>query len=172
MINGMGYPVTPEIIYGFGFSFGYKNFDISTFFQGSARSSIYIDPAKISPFVASGPNENGLLEVIANDHWSEDNRNIYAFWPRLGLTQNENNNKSSSWWMRDGAFLRMKSAELGYNIGDKGLKKYRIAGLRLYVNATNLFVISAFKLWDPEQGDNGLGYPIQRVFNMGINVQL
>lgn len=172
MANGLGFPVTPEVIYGFGFSVGYKNFDISTFFQGSARSALYIDPSGISPFVAEGASENGLLDVIANDHWSEDNRNIYAFWPRLGLTQNENNNKLSSWWMRNGAFLRMKSAELGYNIGDKGLKKYRIAGLRLYVNATNLFVISAFKLWDPEQGGNGLGYPIQRVFNFGVNVQL
>jgi hypothetical protein len=50
MINGLGYPTTPEIIYGFGFSFGYKNFDISTFFQGSARSSFFIDPNAISPF--------------------------------------------------------------------------------------------------------------------------
>ncbi|WP_423736366.1 SusC/RagA family TonB-linked outer membrane protein [Chitinophaga caseinilytica] len=172
MINGLSYPVTPEIIYGFGFSFGYKNFDISTFFQGSARSSFYIDPAKISPFVANGPNENGLLKAIADDHWSEDNRNIYAFWPRLGMTQSANNNKMSSWWMRDGAFLRMKNAEIGYNIGDKGLKRYRINGLRIYANAVNLFVISAFKLWDPEQGGNGLGYPVQRTFNMGINVQL
>ncbi|WP_223713333.1 SusC/RagA family TonB-linked outer membrane protein [Niabella beijingensis] len=172
MINGLGYPVTPEIIYGFGFSFGFKNFDISTFFQGSARSSIFIDPKAIAPFVADGPSQNGLLEVIANDHWSEDNRNLYAFWPRLGLTQNDNNNQPSNWWMRNGAFLRMKSAEIGYNIGNKGLKKYRISGLRLYANGSNLFLISAFKLWDPEQGGNGLGYPVQRVFNLGINVQL
>ncbi|MCD2421254.1 TonB-dependent receptor [Niabella pedocola] len=172
MINGLGYPVTPEIIYGFGFSFGFGNFDISTFFQGSARSSLFIDPAAISPFVADGANQHGLLKVIADDHWSEDNRNLYAFWPRLGLTQNNNNNQQSNWWMRNGAFLRMKSAELGYNIGTKGLKKYRISGLRLYANGSNLFLISAFKLWDPEQGGNGLGYPIQRVFNFGINVQL
>ncbi|WP_026309511.1 SusC/RagA family TonB-linked outer membrane protein [Niabella aurantiaca] len=172
MINGLGYPVTPEIIYGFGFSFGFKNFDISTFFQGSARSSLFIDPAAISPFVADGPNQHGLLKVIADDHWSEDDRNLYAFWPRLGLTQNENNNQPSNWWMRNGAFLRMKSAEIGYNIADKGLKRYRISGLRIYANGSNLFLISAFKLWDPEQGGNGLGYPVQRVFNLGINVQL
>ncbi|NII27688.1 TonB-dependent receptor [Pseudoflavitalea sp. X16] len=172
MVNGLGYPTVPEIIYGFGFSFGYKNFDISTFFQGSARSSIFVDPSAISPFVANGASQHGLLSVIANDHWSEDNRNLYAFWPRLGLSQNENNNKPSNWWMRNGAFLRMKTAEIGYNVKEKALKKYRIAGLRLYANGTNLFLISAFKLWDPEQGGNGLGYPVQRVFNIGINVQL
>ena len=172
MINGLGYPTTPEIIYGFGFSFGYKNFDISTFFQGSARSSLFIDPSAISPFVANGASQHGLLNVIAKDHWSEDNRNLYAFWPRLGLTQSNNNNQPSNWWMRNGAFLRMKSAEIGYNIKERTLRKYHIAGLRFYVNGTNLFLISAFKLWDPEQGGNGLGYPVQKVFNAGLNIQL
>ncbi|MDO6434771.1 TonB-dependent receptor [Flavitalea sp. BT771] len=172
MVNGLGYPTTPEIIYGFGFSFGYKNFDISTFFQGSARSSLFIDPSAISPFVANGAYQHGLLNVIANDHWSEDNRNLYAFWPRLGLTQNNNNNQPSNWWMRNGAFLRMKSAEIGYNVKERTLKKHHISGLRFYLNGTNLFLISAFKLWDPEQGGNGLGYPVQKVFNAGVNIQL
>lgn len=172
MVNGLGYPTVPEIIYGFGFSFGYKNFDISTFFQGSARSALFIDPASVSPFVQDGGNQHGLLGVIANDHWSETSRNLYAFWPRLGLTQNANNNKSSNWWMRNGSFLRMKSAEIGYNIREKALHKYHLSGLRFYANGTNLFLISAFKLWDPEQGGNGLGYPVQRVFNLGVNIQL
>ena len=172
MINGLGYPTTPEIIYGFGFSFGYKNFDISTFFQGSARSSFFIDPNAISPFVANGAYQHGLLDVIAKDHWSEDNRNLYALWPRLGLTENTNNNEPSNWWMRNGAFLRMKTAEIGYNIKERTLKKFHISSLRIYANGTNLFLISAFKLWDPEQGSNGLGYPVQKVFNVGINVQL
>ncbi|MCS3733968.1 SusC/RagA family TonB-linked outer membrane protein [Mucilaginibacter dorajii] len=172
MINGLGYPTTPEIIYGFGFSFGYKNFDISTFFQGSARSSFFIDPNAVSPFVANGGYQHGLLDVIAKDHWSEDNRNLYALWPRLGLTENTNNNEPSNWWMRSGAFLRMKTAEIGYNIKERTLKKFHISSLRIYANGTNLFLISAFKLWDPEQGGNGLGYPVQKVFNVGINVQL
>lgn len=44
--------------------------------------------------------------------------------------------------------------------------------LRVYVNASNLFVISNFKLWDPEMGANGLGYPLQRVFNIGLSIGL
>lgn len=172
MINGLGYPTTPEIIYGFGFSLGYKNFDISTFFQGSARSSLFIDPSAISPFVPNGGFQHGLLNVIANDHWSEDHRDLYAFWPRLGLTQNDNNNKPSNWWMRNGAFLRMKTAEIGYTLKQRALRKYHIQGMRFYANGTNLFLISAFRLWDPEQGGNGFNYPIQKVFNLGVNVQL
>jgi TonB-linked SusC/RagA family outer membrane protein len=171
MINGLGYPTTPEIICGFGFSFGYGNFDISTFFQGSARSSFFIDPSKISPFVTNGGGQHGLLDAIAKDHWSEDNRNLYSLWPRLSLNQNNNNNQSSNWWMRNGSFLRMKTAELGYNIKEKTLRKYHISGLRIYANGTNLFLLSSFKLWDPEQGSNGLGYPVQKVFNIGANIQ-
>ncbi|MEO3407674.1 TonB-dependent receptor [Mucilaginibacter sp. CAU 1740] len=170
MVNGLGYPTTPEIIYGFGFTYGYGDWELSSFFQGSARSSFFINPSQISPFVANGPDQHGLLDVIAKDHWSEDNRNLYAFWPRLSLTQNSNNNQSSNWWMRNGSFLRMKSAELAYNIREKTLKRYHISSIRLYLNGTNLFLLSSFKLWDPEQGSNGLGYPVQKVFNIGANI--
>lgn len=168
----IGYPTTPEIIYGFGFSYGYKNFDISSFFQGSARSSFFIDPSAISPFIVDGiGGQNGLLDVIAKDHWSENSGNLYSLWPRLSSTLNTNDNQSSNWWMRNGAFLRLKTVEIGYNPKEKSLKKYHISGLRFYVNGSNLFLISSFKLWDPEQGSNGLGYPIQKVFNLGVNVQ-
>ena len=168
----IGYPDVPEIIYGFGGTVGYKNFDFSLFFQGSGRSSIFINSQNISPFVLNGGAQNGLLDVIANDHWSEENRNSYAFWPRLSDTFIENNNQSSTWWMRDGAFLRLKSVELGYNVPNKFLDKYSIASLRFYANTTNPMVFSKFKLWDPEMGGNGLGYPVQSTYNFGILLNL
>ncbi len=167
----LGLPTTPEIIYGFGLSMGYKNFDISGFFQGSGRSSFWIDPARITPFAFNGGAQNGLLDVIANNYWSEDNRNIQAFWPRLDQNISSNNTQISNWWMRNGSFLRLKTVEIGYNIQEKALKRLHIGGIRLYANGSNLFVKSSFKLWDPEQGSNGLGYPVQKVFNFGLNVQ-
>ena len=72
----IGYPTSPEIIYGFGFSAGYKGFDLSCFFQGSARSSFWIDPENTAPFIG---NQRTLLKAYADDHWSEENRNLYAF---------------------------------------------------------------------------------------------
>lgn len=168
----LGYPTTPEVIYGFGFSAGYKSFDISTFFQGSARSSFFINPQNISPFVRDGGAQNGLLQVIANDHWSEDQRNNYAFWPRLSNYFVANNNQNSSWWMRDGSFLRLKTMEIGYTFPQKFLNRIGFKSARAYVNGSNLFVWSAFDMWDPEMGGNGLGYPVQRVFNAGINFNL
>lgn len=183
----IGLPRTPEIIYGFGGTLGYKGFDLSAFFQGSARSSFFINPRNITPFALGGetgnPNatQNGLLKVIADSYWSEQNRDSYAFWPRLGPTFVDNNarpetdpdtntNVTSTWWMRNGDFLRLKSVELGYNFPQASLKKISVSGLRVYLSATNLNVISSFKLWDPEMGGNGLGYPLQSVYNLGLNV--
>ncbi len=168
----IGLPTTPEIIYGFGGSFGYKSFDVSAFLQGSTRSSFFISPSDISPFVTNGGQQNGLLRVIAENHWSEDNRNLYAFWPRLSNIQNNNNNQRSTWWMRDGSFLRVKNVELGYTLISRQLTRWGLSNCRIYLNASNLFVISKFKTWDPEMGGNGLGYPVQRVYNIGINLGL
>ncbi|MDN3667559.1 SusC/RagA family TonB-linked outer membrane protein [Algibacter miyuki] len=166
----LGHPTVPEIVYGFGGTIGYKDFDLSIFFQGVGRTSFFIEPQKISPFVLDGSAQNGLLKVIADDHWSESNRDSYAFWPRLSDEYVENNNQVSNWWMRDGAFLRLKSLEAGYNVPDTILSKTGIKALRIYFSGNNLAVWSKFKLWDPEMGGNGLGYPIQSVYNLGLKV--
>ena len=138
---------------------GYKGFDFSFYFQGSGRSSIFIDADACAPFIDRGNGlQSGLLKVIANDHWSEDNRNSYAFWPRLSDKTRANNNQTSTWWMRNGAFLRLKSIEIGYNLPDKVALKIGLKGLRVYANCSNLFSISQFKLWDPEMGGSGLGF--------------
>ncbi|MFA7492522.1 MAG: TonB-dependent receptor [Proteiniphilum sp.] len=166
----IGYPSVPEVIWGSGFSMGYKGFDLSAFFQGSARSSFFINASDISPFVRNNSGERGLLKYIADDHWSETNRNIYAFWPRLADIAVPNNVVSSTHWLRDGSFVRLKSAEFGYTLPDRFTKKINVSMFRVYVSGTNLFHWSKFKMWDPEMGSNGLGYPVQRVFNLGVNI--
>lgn len=162
----IGFPIVPEIIYGFGFSFGMGAFDISAFAQGSGRSSLFISPADIQPF----EGQNGLLKVIADDHWSENDRDAYAFWPRLSTESIGNNQRRSTWWMRNGSFLRIKKMEVGYELPQSLLKRAKVNNLRIYVNGLNLFAFSKFKLWDVEMGGNGLGYPVQRVYNIGINL--
>ncbi|SMC57512.1 TonB-linked outer membrane protein, SusC/RagA family [Pedobacter nyackensis] len=174
----IGYPTTPEIIYGFGMSLGYKNFDINCFFQGSALSSFWISPNAIAPFAnvnnASTNNMNtnrALLQVIADSHWSEDTRDLFAFYPRLSPENVSNNSVSSTWWMRNGAFLRLKTVEVGYNISKDFAKKVHLKNIRLYGSGNNLLQIRSFKLWDPEQAGNAFNYPIQRVFNFGVNLE-
>lgn len=161
----IGYPTIPEIVYGFGASMGYKNIDFSFFFQGSARSSFFIDPTSISPFV----NERNALKIIADNHWSDENPDPNAFWPRMSVNSVSNNEKTSTWWLRDGSFLRLKSVELGYSLPTKLLKRINVEKARFYASGTNLLVISKFKLWDPEMGGRGLGYPPQRIINIGLN---
>jgi len=162
----IGYPTTPEIIYGFGLSAGYRNFDFSCFFQGSGRSSFWIDPGATGPFIG----ERALLQVIADSHWSEANRDIYAFWPRLSDTEISNNNQTSTWWMRDGSFLRLKSLEIGYRFPDNISKLIHSKNARIYASGSNLFQIRKFKLWDPEQAGNPFNYPLQRVIKIGLNI--
>lgn len=173
----IGFPTDPEIVYGFGLSAGYKGFDISCFFQGLARESFWLNVGSKTgtthPFIdndLNGHGQNQLLKIYADDHWSETNRNIYALWPRLSETIVSNNNRTSTWFMQDGSFLRLKSVEVGYSFPHKWIKKAFLSKLRIYYSGTNLLTFSKFDLWDPEMAGNGLGYPIQRVHNIGIQV--
>jgi TonB-linked SusC/RagA family outer membrane protein len=174
----LGYPQVPEIVYGYGVSAQYKNFDLSAFFQGQARVSFFIDPNKVSPFVQSTEayiyGNTQLLQQFADSHWSEDNQNLYATYPRLGVNRAdiENNLQASTWWLRSGAFMRLKSVEFGYSLPKSVSKTLGIRNLRLYVNGLNLITWSSFKLWDPELGGNGFAYPIQKVYNIGLNANL
>lgn len=162
----IGNPTTPEIVYGFGVSAGYKNFDFSIFFQGSGNTSFWIDTNKTAPF----QNNTQLLKAYADSHWAEDNQDVYAMWPRLSPDINSNNTVKSTWFMRDGAFLRLKQLEVGYTLPQNLLSKLRVSNLRFYLSGSNLLLFSKFKLWDVEMGGNGLGYPLQRVFNIGLNL--
>ena len=113
---------------------------------------------------------NALLSAWANDHWSENDRNLYASWPRLSDQVIDNNNRNSTWWLRDGTFLRLKTVEIGYTFPDKLSGKLGLSGGRFYISGTNLLTFSKFKLWDIEMGGNGLGYPIQKGGNLGLNL--
>lgn len=163
----IGYPTNPEVMYGFGLSGGYKGFDLSFFFQGSARSSFWIDANGVSPFINQ---QKALMQVIADDVWTEENPNSYAFWPRLSEVVSKNNTQTSTWFMRNGSFLRLKQIEAGYTLPDAVQKKLKMKNLRVYVNLNNIASFSKFKLWDTEMGGNGLNYPIQFSISAGLNV--
>jgi hypothetical protein len=165
----IGYPTTPEVVYGFGFSLGWKKLDISAFFQGLARESFWIDASATAPFIG----QTQLLKAYADNHWSEDNQDIYALWPRLSTVSSlghNNNIQQSTWFMQNGAFLRVKQIEIGYTVPEKILRRALLTSTRIYLNTSNPFIWSKFKLWDVEMGGNGLGYPIQKIFNIGLQV--
>jgi hypothetical protein len=120
----------------------------------------------ITPFIG----ERAIVQPIVDSYWSEGNRDPYAFWPRLANYTVDNNSRTSTWFMQDATFLRLKSGELGYTAPQNIVKKMYLNNLRIYLSATNLLCWSRFKLWDPEMAGNGLGYPLQRVLNVGLNI--
>ena len=162
VINGndmtsLGYPTIPEITYGLGASIQWKKFDFSFFFQGV--TNVAIEMKNHHPFVTNVYSGYNMQQWIAKDHWTVENQNVNAAYPRLSATWNTNNTQTSSFWIKDGSYLRLKNLELGYTI-----KSFRI-----YASATNLFTLSPFKYWDPELGSgNGLKYPLQRQVKVGL----
>ena len=162
----IGKPTVPEIVYGFGVSASYRGYDFSIFMQGVARTSFFINPNDISPFV----NERNALNVIADNHWSINNPDPNAFWPRLSTYAIANNEQQSTWWQRDGDFLRLKNLEFGYTFSDSDDGFFSKVNTRIYFTGLNLLTFSKFDLWDTEMGGNGLGYPPQKVYNIGLQV--
>ncbi len=164
----------PELTYGFGVSARYKNFDLSMFFQGQHGADMMMTGKSIQPFLGDGGEGN--LYANAVDRWTLENDDPHALYPRLsysssGVGQN-NNTQSSTWWQRDVNFLRLKSAEIGYNIPKQISSRYGIDNIRLYMRGTNLFTFGEFDLWDPEltTSQNGGAYPNTKVISLGVNV--
>ena len=167
----LGYPTNAKMQYGFGVSTGYKHFDFSFFFSGNAFSSFFINATSsasdndgdgIAPFAF----RRNALDIVARDYWSETNPNVYAFWPRLSTVSMLNNQQQSTWWLRDGSYLQLKSLEIGYRFQE--WKKIDLKNARVYVSFDNVLTFSKFKLWDVTLGANGFRYPPNKRFNLGL----
>jgi len=151
------YGVQPRIQYGVGLTLRWRKWDLGLFFNGSGDRTIMVGNS-VTPF---GEKNNGLMQFIADDHWSTANPDPNAKYPRLGVSHADiqNNTVASTYWLRNGRFIRFKTLELGYNF------KYG----RVYVNGDNLAVWSPFDLWDPELNWNT--YPLQRTFTIGVQLK-
>jgi len=163
----LGNPTIPEITYGFGANVFFKNFDFSMLFQGATKVSFFAKPKAF-------PEENrgNVLTVIADNHWDQRLQDLNADFPRLGVGAQDKNYVNSSWWLRDGSYIRLKQIEFGYSIPDHLLQKVKVNGARVYLNGLNLFTLSPFKWWDPEsKSSNGMYYPIQKVLNVGVEIK-
>lgn len=174
----IGFPETPRLIYGFHGFLNYKNLEFSFAFQGSGKRSFFIDPVKISPFVGG----NAMLAEIYKNHWSEDKMVNKPFWPRLSTFNIAQHNPQEDWYnsnnaevrkstyfMRECRFLRCTSLELAYNLPRKLMERCKLQNVKFFARANNPFLISNFKIWDVELGENGFNYPIQKTYAVGLN---
>ncbi|HLZ89289.1 MAG TPA: SusC/RagA family TonB-linked outer membrane protein, partial [Puia sp.] len=163
----------PEITYGAVLNGGYKSWDLAVIFAGQADVSQYVLPE-------SGTVGN-FYSSWADNRWSPTHLN--GSYPRVDDRASSSINGglyNSTFWMNNSAFIRLKSIQLGYTVDNKLLSRAKIASLRLYVSAFNLFTITKVKDYDPEgtngQTNGGLGatgqfYPQQRIINAGVNVR-
>ncbi|MDR1340365.1 MAG: TonB-dependent receptor [Prevotellaceae bacterium] len=163
----IGNPSIPEISYGIGSSIAYRNFDLSFLFQGSANVSFFAKPRAFDD--SSSLN---VYEYIRDNRWTETSQNPNAKIPRTATGAQNKNYVNSTWWLEDGRYIRLKQAEIGYTLPAKWIGGTGIKYARVYANGMNLFTLSPFKLWDAEsRSSNGLYYPVQRIFNFGIEVK-
>ena len=101
------------------------------------------------------------------------NENPNADYPRLTYGNNSNNNRASSYWMRDGRYLRLKNVDIGYTLPKQWVNRAHLNDVRLFLQATNLLTFSKFDTWDPEMGSsNGQSYPITKAVTLGVQVNL
>ena len=172
----IGFPTTPRVIYGFSGFFNFKNIEFSFAFQGSGKRAFFMDAQNISPFV----DNRAMLKAIYDDHWSADNMKEHPFWPRLSTQSITAHNPQEAWtgseerrstyFMRECSFLRCTSIELAYNLPREFLQRLRMQTVKFYARVNNPFLITNFKVWDVELGDNGFNYPIQRTWSIGLNL--
>lgn len=164
---------SPKLIYGFGLNVEYRGFFAGVFFQGTGKTTVNLmsNSNYFMPFTQMA--EGGSARMDALSHWSaEDPYNQNVLYPRLHPKKFDYNMEKSTWWYRDGSFLRLKNVEFGYEFNKKMIKKMRMSNLRLYVQGTNLAVWDNIGLWDPELGNSSSGatYPIGRTWTMGLEV--
>jgi len=166
----IGGTTDPKIVYGFGASVNFRQWDFSFFFQGVGDTYRII--GQNSYFIpGSGQGVQGNIYANYQDRWTVDNPSQNVFWPRLTEQPNQGNYRASTWWKKNMSFLRCKTVELGYSLPDRIAKKLRMKKLRLYVSGNNLFHFSEFDMWDPELNTNtGLQYPIMRSYMFGLDV--
>ena len=160
----IGKSYVPEVIYGFSPSISYKGFDLNLMFQGAANRDFIISGAGAWPFYSSS---SATVENL--NYWTPNNLN--AANPRITTSPSPNNMVGSSFWVRNGNYLRLKTGQIGYTFPARIINKIKIKSLRVYVSGQNLLTWSSLKNFDPEVSDTqGMYYPQQKVVSVGLNV--
>ncbi|MBO5194204.1 MAG: TonB-dependent receptor [Bacteroidales bacterium] len=173
-VRGIGHPYkTPEINYGFGVNAEWKGLYASVFFSGVANTSVLLAEGNSTFWPFNWGTEKGNYRTAFLDRWTEENPSQNVFSPRLHVGYgNSINDEPSTWWLRDGSFLRLKNVEIGYVLQPKALRAIRLSGLRVYLLGENLATFDHIKFWDPEQGNRnkGVSYPMSRSFTLGVEI--
>ncbi|MHA4847296.1 SusC/RagA family TonB-linked outer membrane protein [Flavitalea antarctica] len=161
--TAIGYSETPQWTAGLHTGFRYKGFDLDLFFQGITGITRYLGGARYHAF-----QENGQVAEIALNRWTPQNT-VTAEYPRLSANNNLNNYRTSSYWQRDGSFIKLRSAEIGYTLPEKAMKKIHLTQTRVFLNGTNLLTLDKISEGDSEALT---GYPSMKTLSLGLRINL
>ena len=159
----IGNPSQPALSAGLHTGLRYKGFDLDLVFQGVTGNTVYLGGNTFHAF-----QSNGQVAPIAFGRWTPQTAES-ATYPRLSSRDNLNNYQFSSFWQRDGSFVKLRSAEIGYALPAQLTDKVRISSARIFINGTNLFSWDNIEYGDPE---SLTGYPVMRTLTLGLNIQL
>ncbi len=177
----IGATTKPNMIYGFGISAQWRGFDFNVHFQGAGKSSFFIDGSSVYAFKDS--QWGNIFENLVADRWVDAetaktlgisaNENPNASYPRLSYGGNDNNYRASTFWLRNGSYLRLKTLEVGYALPKSIVNKIKFNNIRVFFIGTNLLTFAKFKEWDPEMGStNGQKYPLSKTLTIGLTVNI
>ena len=176
----IGATTKPNLIYGVGLSANWKGLDAGFRFQGSGNSTYFINGPNVYMFSQSSGWGNVFKDFADSNRWisaeiSGDpaTENPNADYPRLSYGGNANNYRESTFWLRNGSYLRLKEVNVGYSVPKHIANKLHLNDARIFFTGFNLLTWSSFKLWDPEMGSSdGIGYPNNKTYTLGITVNL
>ncbi|MFN4893042.1 MAG: TonB-dependent receptor, partial [Bacteroidota bacterium] len=158
----------PRYDFSLNLNADYKGFDLNIFLFGVAKRDNYISGVGVEPFNAGNWFATGLTSAL--ERWTPEKTN--SRYPRL-FSGGNGNYISSDFWLRNGAFMRIKHITLGYTLDKKWAEKIGVQQLRFYVNTVNPFTFSNYEPgFDPEiSNTNGAFYPIMKTTTVGVNLR-
>ncbi|MPM51141.1 hypothetical protein SDC9_97888 [bioreactor metagenome] len=165
----IGYPSRPEYVAGLNCGISYKGFDLSMNWMAVWNRSILLQDFFRIPGAATGIR--AIYRYMMDERWTPETANT-ALAPRLSVASSSHNYMDSQLWIRDGSYLRLKNAKLGYTFQKNAfLKQFGISQLSLFVTGYNLLTFDNIKIVDPESKPSAEDtYPIVKIYNLGINV--
>jgi len=179
-VVAIGATTRPNLTYGFGASARWKGFNISAHFQGVGKSTYFINGSTVYMFSLGDGWGNVLEDMARSNRWISSEisgdpatEDPDADYPRLSYGANSNNYRQSTFWLRNGSYIRLKTLDIGYTLPKALVNRAHFNEVRVFFIGTNLLTFSKFKLWDPEMGSSdGKKYPLSKSLSLGIAVNL
>lgn len=168
-VKPLGRVGKPLVFFGLSLGASYKGFDFSALIQGVTNRDVYVGGSSVWAFQNGGfgqAYENNL------NRWTPATATT-ASYPRLNIGVNSNNQAQSSYWIRNGDYVRLKQIEIGYNLPQRMAKHINLQGIRVFVRGYNLLTLTSKELDDRDpEIISAFSYPMQRLTNFGINIKL